>query len=119
MICLSCLSVPFRKSSGFSVLLSKSIDSIFEKKLGITDHPKYTTILACGPELAKLGLEASIDVGLLYPCSFVVYEDEGKIFVSHISIMKIAKEIGLASADAMATVIDKAGKMVHAAWEKI
>ena len=30
------------QDEGFTVLLVKSIDEIFEKKLGITDHPKYT-----------------------------------------------------------------------------
>lgn len=107
------------KSEGFSVMLTKSINEIFEKKLGITDHPRYTTILACSPVLAKMGLEASINVGLVYPCSFVVYEEEGKIIVSHISIMKIAKEVGLASAEAMVPVIEKSGKMVKALWDKL
>jgi len=106
------------KNEGFSILLTKSIDEIFQKKLGITDHPRYTTIFACGPELAKMGLEASFNVGLLFPCSFAVYEEDGKVIVSHVSIMKIAKEVGLATEEAMAPVIAKTGKMVHSAWEK-
>ena len=66
-----------------------------------------------------MGLEAALEVGLVYPCSFVVYEENNKIFVSHVSIMKIAKEIGLASGEAMAPVIEAASKMVHTAWEKL
>ncbi|MHA1125882.1 MAG: DUF302 domain-containing protein [Candidatus Heimdallarchaeota archaeon] len=107
------------KGEGFSVMLTKPIDEIFKKKLGIKDHPRYTTILACSPELAKMGLEASINVGLVFPCSFVVYEEEGKIIVSHISIMKIAKEVGLASVEAMAPVIEKTGIIVKALWDKL
>jgi len=107
------------KGEGFTVMLTKPIDEIFKKKLGIMDHPRYTTILACGPELAKMALEASFDVGLLFPCSFVVYEEEGKIIVSHASIMKIAVEVGLATAEAMAPVIEKTGKMVKVAWDKL
>ena len=99
-------------------MLTKSIDGILKKKLGVTDFPRYTTILACGPELAKMALEASFNVGLLFPCSFVVYEENDKIYVSHASIMKIAKEVGLASAEAMDPVIEKTGKMVHKAWEQ-
>ncbi|HUT82091.1 MAG TPA: DUF302 domain-containing protein [Candidatus Bathyarchaeia archaeon] len=103
---------------GFSVMLVKSIDEIFKKKLGVENHPKYTTILACGPKLAKMALEASYDVGLLFPCSFVVYEKEDKIIVSHASIMTIAKEVGLASEEAMKPVIEVTSKMVHAAWDR-
>lgn len=106
------------KQEGFSVLLTKSIDEIFKMKLGVTDYPKYTTILACGPKLAKMALDASFNVGLLFPCSFVVYEENGKVFVSHISIMKIAKEIGLASPEAMEPVIKETGKMITKAWEQ-
>ncbi len=106
------------QKEGFTVMLTKSIDGILKKKLGVTDFPRYTTILACGPKLAKMALEASLNVGLLFPCSFVVYEENDKIYVSHASIMKIAKEVGLASAEAMDPVIELTGKMVYKAWEQ-
>ena len=106
------------EGEGFTVMLTKSIDGILKKKLGIADYPRYTTILACGPELAKMALDASLNVGLLFPCSFVVYEDDNNIFVSHISIMKMAKELGLASAEAMDPIIEKTSKMVSKAWEQ-
>ncbi|MCK5182748.1 MAG: DUF302 domain-containing protein [Candidatus Heimdallarchaeota archaeon] len=106
------------EKEGFTVMLTKSIDGILKKKLGVTDFPRYTTILVCGPKLAKMALEASLNVGLLFPCSFVVYEENDKIYVSHASIMKIAKEVGLASAEAMDPVIELTGKMVYKAWEQ-
>jgi uncharacterized protein (DUF302 family) len=101
---------------GFSILLTKSIDEIVKKKLGLEDYPRYTIILACAPELAKMALDVSKDVGNLFPCSFVVYEDDKKVVVSHLSIMKIAAETGLAPANQMAPVIKKTGEKVHAAW---
>jgi uncharacterized protein (DUF302 family) len=105
-------------SEGFGLLLTKGIEDIFKQKLGI-DYPRYTTVLACAPELAKMGLDASKDVGTLFPCSFVVYEDEGKVMVSHTSIMRVASELGLASEDAMASVIEETGKRVRKVWDKI
>jgi len=105
------------EEEGFSLLLTKDLDKIFKKKLGL-DYPRYTMILACAPEFAKGALDVSKNVGLLFPCSFVVYEDEGKVFVSHISIMKIAPEIGLAPADEMQPVIDMTGEAVHKAWDR-
>jgi len=105
------------EEEGFSLLLTKDLDKIFKKKLGL-DYPRYTMILACAPEFAKGALDVSKNVGLLFPCSFIVYEDEGKVFVSHISIMKIAPEIGLAPADEMQPVIDMTGEAVHKAWDR-
>ncbi len=104
---------------GFNVMLIKPIDEIFKKKLGIKNYPRYTTILACGPEFAKAALDVSKDVGLLFPCSFVVYEEGDKIFVAHTSIMKIAPKIGLASYEDMKPVIEMTGKAVHAAWNRL
>ncbi|MCF2139930.1 MAG: DUF302 domain-containing protein [Candidatus Lokiarchaeota archaeon] len=102
---------------GFNVMLIKSLDEMFKKKLGI-EYPRYTIILACGPEFAKAALDVSKDVGLLFPCSFAVYEDLGKIYVSHISIMKIAPAIGLAPESEMKPVIEMTGAAVHRAWER-
>ncbi len=102
----------------FSVMMVKAIDEVFKQKLGV-DYARYTIICGCGAKFAKAALDVSKDVGLLFPCSFVVYEDKGKIWVSHISIMKIAPAIGLATADAMAPVIKMTGEAVRDIWEKI
>jgi len=40
------------------------------------------------------------------------------VYVSHVSIMKIAPEVGLASTEKMKPVIEMTGKAVHAAWER-
>ena len=107
------------KDEGFGLLLTKNIDEVFKKKLGLDDYPRFTLVLACAPELAKAALDVSKDVGTLFPCSFVVYEDEGKIFVMHASIMKAAAETGLAPKDVMAPVIEMTGKRVHKVWDSI
>ncbi|QEE17370.1 DUF302 domain-containing protein [Promethearchaeum syntrophicum] len=104
---------------GFTVMLTKPIDEIFKKKLGLKEYPKYTTILACGAKFAKAAMDVSKDVGLLFPCSFVVYEEGNKIYVSHSSIMKIAPEIGFASYEEMKPVIEMTGKAVHTAWDRL
>ncbi|MFX0103596.1 MAG: DUF302 domain-containing protein, partial [Candidatus Hodarchaeota archaeon] len=104
---------------GFSHIISKPLHKIFENKLGIKDYPGYTIILGCGVELAKMALDVSKDVGTLYPCSFVVYEDEGKVMISHVSIMKAAVETNLAPADKMVPVIEETGKKIQKLWDKI
>ena len=105
--------------TGFTHMLTKPIHKVIEQHLSIDRYDKYTIILACGPELAKMALDVSKDTGLLFPCSFSVYEDEGEVWLGHISIMKIAPAIGLAPVDEMIPVINRAADMVRAAWEKI
>ena len=106
------------RENNFGVLLTKSIDTIFKEKLGV-DYPKYTIILVCNPKFAKGALDVSENTGLLFPCSFAVYEKEGKVFVGHVSIMKIAPEVGLAPLEEMKPVIDMTGKGVRAIWDKL
>jgi len=104
---------------GFVHMMTKHIDRVIMDKLGVAHYPRYTIILACGPELARAALDVSKNTGLLFPCSFAVYQDEDKVMVGHVSIMKIAPAMGLAPADKMAPVIEMTGNMVKAAWDKI
>jgi len=106
------------ESEGFKVMMVKKMNQVFKKNLGI-DYPKYAFILACKPEFAKKALDASLNMGLLFPCSFVVYEEEGKMIVSHASIMKIGPEVGIAPQDKMDPVIKETGEAVHKIWDKI
>lgn len=105
------------EEEGFSVMLVKPVHEILKKKLDV-DFTKYTMILACGAPYAKGALEVSLDIGMLFPCSFVVYEDAGKTWVAHISIMKIAPAIGLATEEEMAPVIKMTSEAVHRAWDR-
>jgi uncharacterized protein (DUF302 family) len=104
---------------GFTVMLVKAIDEVFKMKLGLENYPRYTSIMACGPDLAKMAMDVNKDVGTLFPCSFVVYEDNGDVMVAHISIMKIASELGVADKKEMEPVIAKTGEQVSAAWNRI
>jgi uncharacterized protein (DUF302 family) len=107
------------KEGGFGVLLTKSVDEILVRKLGLPAYPRYTMILACAPNLAKMALDVSKDVGTLYPCSFTVSEEGGRVYVAHLSIMKVAAAIGLAEHAALAPVIRETEKRVEAVWNRI
>ncbi|MHA2405666.1 MAG: DUF302 domain-containing protein [Candidatus Hermodarchaeia archaeon] len=106
------------KEEGFSVLMVKPLHEIFKEKLGVKDYSRYTMICACGAKLAKAAMDVSRNMGLLYPCSFVVYEEGEDIHVAHVSIMKIGPKIGLASADEMQPVIKMTEEMVGRAWSR-
>ena len=106
------------KEEGFSILMAKSLHEIFKDKLGVEGYPRYTMICACGAKLAKAAMDVSKNMRLLFPCSFVVYEEGKDIYVNHVSIMKIDPAIGLASADEMQPVIKMTGEMIDHAWSR-
>ena len=105
-------------NEGFTVLLTKAIDEVIKKKLGVEEYPRYTSIMACGADLAKMALDVSKDVGTLFPCSFVVYEEDNKVMVAHVSIMKMSTELGIVTQEKMAHVIEETSKRVQSAWGK-
>ncbi len=106
------------ENEGFGILLTKEIDTVFKEKLGI-DYTRYSFVLACAPELAKKALDISKEVGTIFPCSFVIYEDGDKVIVAHTSIMKIAAEVGLATKELMAPIIEETGRRVRKVWDRI
>ncbi|MGD9395850.1 MAG: DUF302 domain-containing protein [Candidatus Thorarchaeota archaeon] len=106
-------------SEGFGLQLTKGIHDVLKEKLGIEDYPKYTAVLVCNPHLAKRALEISKDMGTIFPCSFTIYEDDGKVKVAHTSIMKVGVETGLASQEDMESLIEETGKRIRKVWDKI
>ena len=105
-------------SEGFGVQFTMGIHDIFKQKLGI-DYTRYTAIMVCNPQFAKRALDISKDMGTIIPCSFTVYEEDGKVKVAHISIMRIGVEIGFASMEDMKDLIEDTGERVRKVWDKI
>ena len=106
------------EEGGFTILLTKGMHDMFKKKLGI-DYPRRTFILACSADLAKKAMDVSTNMSLVMPCSFVVSEEDGKVVVTHSSIMKMGVELGFAPEDAMKPVIKETGERVHKVWDRI
>ena len=90
-------------------MVSKNIDEVIKNKLGVKKYARYTIILACKPALAKAALDVSKLSGLMFPCSFAVYEEGNNIQIGHVSIMKIIPDIGLAPLSEMKPVIEETG----------
>jgi uncharacterized protein (DUF302 family) len=107
------------EEGGFTILLTKGMHDMFKKKLGIDDYPRRTFILACSADLAKKAMDVSSDMSLVMPCSFVVSEEDGRIIVTHSSIMKMGVELGFAPEEPMRPVIEETSTRVHKVWDRI
>ena len=68
---------------GFGVLTRIDVKATLRKKLEV-DFGKYEIIGACNPHFAYQALQLEKDIGLMLPCNLIVYEDQGKTFVSAI-----------------------------------
>lgn len=68
---------------GFGILTEIDVKATLEKKLNI-DYENYMILGACNPPFALKALQSEKEIGLLLPCNVIVYEDQGKVFVSAI-----------------------------------
>ncbi|KKQ53463.1 MAG: hypothetical protein US70_C0003G0006 [Parcubacteria group bacterium GW2011_GWD2_38_11] len=68
---------------GFGIITEINAKETFKKKLNV-DFENYLILGACQPDSAHKILQADKELGLLLPCNVIVYEKNGKIFVSTI-----------------------------------
>lgn len=96
-----------------SELLNEKVDA---------DRDPYYFLGACNPAMADRALEASDNrIGGLFPCGVVVWQAEpGVQEVYHVSIMKVARLVGMApDDDEWADIVEDTGEMVEEAWANL
>ncbi|RRJ29558.1 DUF302 domain-containing protein [Halocatena pleomorpha] len=106
---------------GFGVPTEFSPSELLNKKVN-ADRDPYYVLGACNPSVADRALDASENqLGGLFPCNVVVWEEApGVQTVYHVSIMRIARLVGLApDDDAMADIIGDTGELVDKAFEEL
>jgi uncharacterized protein (DUF302 family) len=107
--------------AGFGVATEFSASEMLNEKIG-ADRDPYYVLGACNPNMADRALDASdMKVGGLFPCNVVIWEEEpGVQTVYHVSIMKIARLVGMAPDDeTMADIVSDTGELVEEAWANL
>jgi len=107
--------------NGFGVPVEFSPSELLNAKVA-ADRDPYYVLGACNPAMADRALDATDKrMGALFPCNMIIWEEApGVQRVYHLSIMKIARLLGLPTDDeAMDDIIDDTGEMVEAVFAEL
>jgi len=103
---------------GFGIPVEFSPSELLNEKVD-ADRDPYYVLGACNPAMADRALDATDGrIGALFPCNVVVWQEEpGVQTVYHVSIMRIARLLGLdAEREEMDAIVAETGEMVDAAY---
>ncbi|MFB6252250.1 MAG: DUF302 domain-containing protein [Halobellus sp.] len=104
--------------AGFGVATEFSASEMLNEKVDAGRDPYYV-LGACNPNMANRALDATEKrMGGLFPCNVVIWQEEpGVQTVYHVSIMRVARLVGMAPDDgAMADIIADTGELVDEAF---
>lgn len=106
--------------AGFGVPAEFSPSELLNEKVD-ADRDPYYVLGACNPEMADRVLDVTEGMGALFPCNVVVWEEEpGRQVVYHVSIMKIARLLGIAPDDEnWQEIVETTGEMVDEAYANL
>jgi len=107
--------------AGFGIPVEFSPSEMLNEKVA-ADRDPYYVLGACNPAIADRALDATDNqLGALMPCNMIVWQEEpGLQRVYHVSIMKIARLLGMVVDDEeMESIIDDTGEMVEAVFEQL
>jgi uncharacterized protein (DUF302 family) len=106
---------------GFGVPVEFSPSDLLNERVDAGRDPYYV-LGACNPGVADKALDASAKrLGALFPCNMVIWEEEpGLQRVYHVSIMRIARLVGLApDDDTWQSIVEETGGYVDACFDEI
>jgi uncharacterized protein (DUF302 family) len=107
--------------SGFGIAVEFSPSEMLNEKVD-ADRDPYYVLGACNPEMADRALDASEKrIGGLFPCNVIVWEaSPGVQQVYHVSIMRIARLVGMAPDDeTFENIVADTGDLVEDLFARI
>ena len=108
------------EETGFGVPVEFSPSELLNEKVD-ADRDPYYVLGACNPNMADRALDETLKQGALFPCNFVVWQEEpGVQRVYHVSIMKLARLAGIApDNDAWEGIVADTGELVEEFFERV
>ena len=109
------------ESCGFGIPVEFSPSELLNEKVD-ADRDPYYVLGACNPGVADRALDGSDkQIGGLFPCNVIVWEDApGRQQVYHVSIMRIARLVGMApDSEEWADIVADTGEIVDELFEQI
>jgi uncharacterized protein (DUF302 family) len=108
------------EATGFGVPVEFSPSELLNEKVA-ADRDPYYVLGACNPAMADRALDETLQQGALFPCNFVIWEEEpGVQRVYHVSIMKIGRLVGIApDTDEWASIVEDTGELVDEFFERV
>ena len=108
------------EQSGFGIPVEFSPSELLREKVGSERDPYYV-LGACNPAMADRALDVTNDIGALFPCNVIVHEIEpGVQEVYHVSIMKIARLVGMApDGEDWEAIVADTGELVDRAFDEL
>jgi len=110
-----------------SELLNEKVDREARRASGSrtesddANRDPYYVLGACNPNMADRALDETLKQGALFPCNFVIWEEEpGVQRVYHVSIMRIGRLVGIApDSDAWEGIVADTGELVEDFFERV
>jgi uncharacterized protein (DUF302 family) len=109
------------EEAGFGFPAEFSPSEMLNQKVDANRDPYYV-LGACNPSMADRALDATGGkIGALFPCNMVIWQEEpGVQRVYHVSIMKIARLLGMSTDDAeLDDIIRETGEMVDDVFSQL
>lgn len=108
------------EETGFGVPVEFSPSELLNEKAD-ADRAPYYVLGACNPAMADRALDETLDIGALFPCNVIIREVEpGVQEVYHVSIMRIARLVGMApDSTEWSAIVEATGELVDATFAKL
>ncbi len=105
---------------GFGIPVEFSPSELLNEKVD-ADRDPYYVLGACNPKIADKALDETLQIGGLFPCNVIVWEEEpGRQRVYHLSIMKIAQLLGLAPENEVwEEILETTGELTTELFERL
>lgn len=107
-------------AEGFGVPVEFSPSDLLAEKVD-ADRDPYYVLGACNPHMANRALDETLDIGALFPCNMIVRQvAPGTQEIYHVSIMRIARLVGMApDSQEWDDIVKETGAMVEAIFTRL